>query len=101
MRVAVPHQLDKDEVRQRLKSRSHEIADGFPGGMAEVTTAWPNEDRMTLAIAAMGQNLQGVIEIGTNVVVIELDLPPALGFIEPMVDGIIRKQGQKLLAAPK
>jgi len=101
MRVAVPHQLDKDEVRRRLKSRSHEIADGFPGGMAEVTTGWPSEDRMTMAIGAMGQQLQGAIEIGTSEVVIELNLPPALSFIEPIVDSAIRKQGQKLLAAPK
>lgn len=101
MRVAVPHQLDREEVRRRLKSRSHEIADGFPGGMAEVSTSWPSEDRMTLAIGAMGQHLNGAIEIEEGQVVIELDLPPALSFIEPIVDGAIRKQGQKLLAPPK
>ena len=101
MRVALPHQLGKDEVRSRLKRRSHEIGESFPGGMAEVTTAWPNEDRMTMAISAMGQQLQGAVEIGDGEVVIELDLPPALSFIKPIVEGAIRKQGQKLLIAPK
>ena len=101
MRVPVPHSLSKDEVRQRLKSRSHEIADGFPGGMAEVTTQWPDEDRMTMAISAMGQHLTGSIEIGEGQVVIQLDLPAALSFIEPIVEKAVKSQGQKLLAAPK
>lgn len=101
MRVSVPHTLPREEVRRRLKSRSHEIAGQFPGGMAEVATQWPSEDRMTMAIAAMGQTLSGAIEIGDAEVVIELDLPPALSFVEPMVQGAIRKQGQKLLAPPE
>ena len=43
MRVALPHDLDKATVRERLRSRSHEIADHIPGGMAEVTTRWVGE----------------------------------------------------------
>jgi hypothetical protein len=101
MRVPVPHKLSKDEVRQRLRSRSHEIADGFPGGMAEVSTSWPSEDRMSLAISAMGQHLNGAIQIEDAHVVIELDLPPALGFLEPIVSSAVQSQGQKLLAPPK
>ncbi len=101
MRVALSHQLGKDELRARLKSHSHEIADQFPGGMAEVTTAWPSEDRMSMAIAVLGQQLQGAVEIAETEVVIELDLPLALSFIEPMIDGAIRKQAPKLLGPPK
>ena len=101
MRVALPHQLGKDEVRQRLKSRSHEIADSFPGGMAEVTTAWSGEDRMTMAIAALGQQLNGAVEIEEGQVVIELDLPVALSFVKPIIEAAIRQQGQKLLEPPK
>ena len=80
MRVALPHQLGKDEVRQRLKSRSHEIADSFPGGMAEVTTAWSGEDRMTMAIAALGQQLNGQVQLSyaPTGFVYALDVPPEL-----------------------
>lgn len=101
MRVALPHQLGKDEVRRRMKSRSHEIADSFPGGMAEVTTSWPSEDRMNMAIAALGQQLQGAVEIADGEVVIELDLPLALSFVKPIVEAAIRQQGQTLLEPPK
>lgn len=101
MRVPLPHNLGKDEVRRRLKDHSHEIAESFPGGMAQVETAWPSEDRMSMAISAMGQQLSGSIQIEDEQVVIELDLPLALSFLEPIVKGAVQSQGQKLLAPPK
>ena len=100
MEVAIPHNLGRDEVRSRLRARSHLIADGIPGGMAQVEPAWPSDDRMTLDIAAMGQALNGHIDIQDNQVVLHMELPPALGFLKPIVEGAIRQQGQKLLAAP-
>lgn len=97
MRVPIPHSLPKEEVRHRLASRSHEIANFIPGGMAEVTTAWPGEDVMTLGVRAMGQGIRGRVLIEERQVVFEIDLPPALSFVEPMVAGAIRQQGTKLL----
>ena len=97
MRVAIPHSLDPVEVRNRLKSRSHEIKDHLPGGAGEVTTSWPSEDHMVMNIRAMGQSLVGNIIVGEREVVIEMDLPGMLSFLEPMISGAIRQQGQKLL----
>lgn len=97
MRVAIPFDLSRDVVRERLKSRSHEIADHIPGGMAEVVTDWPNDDRMNITISTMGQNLRGIVDIEDEQLVFEIALPPALSFLEPMISGAIRQQGQKLL----
>lgn len=99
MRVPIPHDLGKDEVRHRLRSRSHEIGNFVPGGMADVTTSWPNEDRMDLSVKAMGQGVDGAVIIEDNQVVFEVNLPPALSFVEPMVASAIREKGQKLLEA--
>ena len=101
MEVAIPHNLGRDEVRRRLRDNSHKMADAIPGGMAQVSTSWPSEDRMDMAIAAMGQALVGHIAIHDANVVLHMDLPPALGFLEPIVEGAIRQQGQQLLAPPK
>jgi hypothetical protein len=101
MEVAIPHQLGREEVRRRLRENSHTMADSIPGGMAEVTTSWPSDDRMNMAISAMGQALVGHIDIADSQVVLNIDLPPALGFLQPIVEGAIRQQGQKLLAPPK
>lgn len=97
MRVPIPHRLPKAEVRHRLASRSHEIANFVPGGMAEVSTDWPDEDTMNLAVRAMGQGIKGRVLVEERLVVFEVDLPPALAFVEPMIAGAIRQQGSKLL----
>ena len=100
MRVAIPHTLDNDTVRERLRSKSHEIGDHIPGG-GVVRTTWPTEDRMTMDISAMGQNLHAHVDLEPGQLVFEVPLPAALSFVEPMIAGAIRQQGQKLLAPPK
>jgi hypothetical protein len=101
MRVAIPHNLDKATVRQRLRTNGHKIADQFPGGMAQVETHWPNDDTMAMTVRAMGQELRGDVEIEEGQVVFNVILPPALSFVEPIVQGAIRQSGEKLLAPPE
>lgn len=98
MRVPIAHDLPREEVRRRLRERSPEIANFVPGGIADVTTAWPDEDHMMLGVRAMGQGIDGQIIIEDHQVVFEINLPPALSFVEPIVAGAIRDKGQKLLA---
>jgi hypothetical protein len=97
MRVAIPHNHGKDEVRRRLSSRSGEIGQFIPGGFADVQTTWPSEDRMAMAVRAMGQHMNAHVEIEEHQVVFIVDLPPALGFVEPIVSAAIRDKGTKLL----
>ncbi|MGX7896850.1 polyhydroxyalkanoic acid system family protein [Tsuneonella sp. HG222] len=101
MRVAIPHSLDKETVRQRLRDNSHKIADQVPGGMADVHSSWRDEDTLDLTIGVMGQELRGDIAIEDGQVVFTMALPPALGFLEPIVEGAIKQGGQKMLAPPK
>lgn len=100
MQIAIPHQLTREEVRRRFKEGSHQIADSIPGGMADIATSWPSEDQMDMAINAMGQSMNGTIVISETQVIFSVDLPPALAFIEPIVENAIRQQGQKMLAPP-
>jgi len=101
MRVPIPHQLGKDEARRRLKTRIHELGGHLPGGMAEVTTTWPSEDRMTMHVSAMGQQLDGHVDVEDTQVVFQVVLPAALSFVEPIIEKALRKGGQKLLAPPE
>ena len=91
MRVAIPHDLPRETVRERLRSRSHEMGDHIPGGMAKVDTSWPSEDRMAMP------DTQWTVQTPEGQLVFEIDLPPALAFVEPMIAGAVRQQGQKLL----
>lgn len=96
MRIPIPHQLGKEEARRRLRERSHEAAGLIPGG-ADVAIDWPGEDRMTMAISAMGQSINSVIDVEEEAVVFQLDLPAALSFVGPMLRGAIEQKGRKLL----
>ena len=97
MEVAIPHSLGKDTVRERLRTRGHMIGDGIPGGMADVATSWPSENRMAMTVSAMGQTLNAHVDIEDRQIVFVVDVPPALGFVKPIIEGAIRQQGHKLL----
>ena len=101
MQVAIPHQLGREETRRRLRANTGKLSDSFPLGMADVKTNWSSEDRMDLDITAMGQAIKGTIDIEDAQVVLNVALPPALGFIEPIIAGALRDQGQKMLAPPE
>jgi hypothetical protein len=98
MRVAIPHELGREEARQRLQCRAHEIANFIPGGMADVQAAWPSEDRMTVQVTAMSQTVDCSVAIEERQVVFTVQLPPALSFIEPMIRSALQANGRKLLS---
>ena len=100
MRMTLPHEIGADEVRRRLKERSHEIADQIPGGMATVETHWPNEDLMQLSVDAMGQHVTGSVAIAEDNVVIDYTLPASLSFFKPIIEKALQSNGQKLLEKP-
>ncbi|MEM6267627.1 MAG: polyhydroxyalkanoic acid system family protein [Pseudomonadota bacterium] len=97
MRVTLPHQLGREEVRRRLQKHAHEIAGYFPPGMATVKTDWLDEDRMGLTITAAGQRITGAIEVYDEQVVIEMNLPPILGFLRGTLERAVRQHGGRLL----
>jgi hypothetical protein len=97
MRIAIPHNIGKDEARRRVRERSGEIPNFIPG-FASVATTWLDEDRMNLTVGAMGQQLTGAIEVGERDVAFTVDLPAALSFVEPMIRSQIEAKARKLLS---
>lgn len=97
MRVAVPHSLPRTEVRRRLEDKKGDITSLVPGGLARMETSWASEDRMTLTIRTMGQELIGHVDIEDAQVIFDIALPPALSFVEPMISGTLQEKGRKLL----
>ena len=100
MKLTLPHELGREEVRRRLAARSHEIADHIPGGMATVETHWHGDDLMHLGVDAMGQHVEGTIAIEDDKVLLDFTLPPALSLFKPLIEKAMQKNGQKLLEKP-
>ena len=98
MRVALPHTLAHEELRRRFHARSDELKSLFPAGLAQVTQQWRDQDHLDMEITAMGQRVTGLVELREAAVVVTVDLPPALGFVERIIESTIREKTQKLLS---
>jgi hypothetical protein len=97
MRGAIPHNLDKAEVRRRLSTRTGELAGHIPGGFAQVRHEWLGEDEMRLSVSAMGAAVDALLEVEEHQVVVNVELPPQLGFFSGIIEQAVRDKGTKLL----
>lgn len=97
MRVTLPHQLSRDEVRRRMHAHAGEIGSFFPPGLAEVTTTWPSEDRMDITATVMGFAIPGGVDIRDEEVIIEMHLPAMLGVMRGALERAVKKEGVRLL----
>ena len=95
--IDVPHRLGKDGARARLRSRTGELAQHIPGGMADVRASWPTEDEMMLDISAMGQTIAARLEVEDARVRVHLVLPAMLSFFSGMIGAAVRDQGTRML----
>lgn len=98
MRVTLPHNLTKDEVRRRMRAHADEIGNFFPAGLAKVTTGWPSEDRMTITAEVVGQSIPGGVEVHDHEVVITMELPLLLSVMKGPLEAAVKKEGVRLLA---
>lgn len=98
MRVTLPHDLPKDEVRRRMRQHADEIAGFFPPGLAKVTTGWPNDDRMDITAEVMGMSIPGGVDLRDGEVVISMDLPLLLSVMKGPLEAAVKKEGGRLLA---
>lgn len=98
MRVTLPHDLDREEVRRRMRAHAAEIAGFFPAGLARVTTTWKGADRMDIAAEVMGITIPGGVDIADDHVVIEMDLPLLLSVMRGPLEQTVKKEGARLLA---
>ncbi len=97
MRIAIPHKLDKAEVHRRLHSRTGEIVDFIPGGLAQIESDWIADDHLALGITAMGQFIPCDVHIEDSQMVVEIDLPKQLSFVAGMIEKGVKQTGMKML----
>jgi hypothetical protein len=98
MRVTLTHDLDREEVRRRMRAHADEIAGFFPPGIAKVTTHWSSEDRMDITAEVVGYTIPGGVDVGDGEVVIEMQLPMILGLMKGPLEAAVKKEGRRLLA---
>ncbi len=98
MRVTLPHDLTREEVRRRMRAHADEIAGFFPAGIARVTTDWPDQDRMSITAEVVGYTIPGGVDVRDHEVVIEMQLPAMLGLMRGPLEHAVKKEAGRLLA---
>lgn len=93
--VDLPHRLGREEARRRIADNIHSLKDHIPGG-AQVTSSWTG-DRLDLHIAAMGQQIDGTLDVQDTKVHVRLALPGMLGMFGGLIAGALKSQGGLLL----
>lgn len=97
IQVTIPHQLGREEARRRIAGGFSRLADQLPGGgMAKVTESWRG-DRMSFSIRAIGQSMDGHIDVLDDAVHMEVQLPAILAAIAEKLRDRLQKAGQLLL----
>lgn len=95
--IDLPHSLGRDEARRRIRARIGELPGHMPGGVAAVTSTWEGEDRLTLQVAAMGQEVTAILDIQDRLVRVSLVLPAMLSFFTGAIAAGVKAKGGDLL----
>lgn len=99
MKFEVPHGLGKAEAKRRIENGLPALEKHIPGG-GTVTSAWPAEDKLSLDISAMGQNIGVVIEIEDTLVRGEIDVPMMLSMMSGAIRDFVEKSSRIMLEKP-
>ena len=94
--VVIPHQLGRAEARRRIETGFAKIIHVLPGSAGTCTERWYG-DRLTFAVAAVGQTVGGVIDVQDAAVTMEIQASGVLGVIAGRLKDRLQKAGQLLL----
>lgn len=93
--VDLPHRLGRDEARRRIADNIGSLKAHLPMAGA-VEHRWEG-DTLHLAIAAMGQSVDGTVRVEESKVAVSVALGGLLGMLAAPIAGAIRSQGGALL----
>ena len=101
MVVEIPHELGRDEARRRIDEGTTRVREALgKSGIAINTLNWTG-DRLDYSVTALAQTVDGQIDVGQDVVRVEVRMPLLLSMFAQMIQKIVGKEGNKLLLPKK
>jgi len=94
--VSIPHNLGKAEAKRRLQGGLTQLKSQFGDKIASVDETWA-EDRMDFRVGAMGQSINGHLQVFEEQVRVEVQLPWLLAMVAEKAKNFIQKQGTLML----
>jgi hypothetical protein len=95
--VVIPHQLGRDEARRRLEGGVEQARTMLGRNKLTLADANWEGDRLTFAVGAMGQRVDGVIDVEPEQVRLEIKLPWLLHLFAEKAQKMLQKEGSLLL----
>ena len=93
--IDLPHKLGVEEAKNRMQRGVGKLGNHIPGG-AQVDSRWEG-DRMHLRVRAMGQAINGTIDVMESKVRLELMLPAFLAMFAGKIEGLLRGKAAEVL----
>jgi hypothetical protein len=96
--ITIPHQLGIDEARRRLDQSFGTLEQQMTGGLGLLSfqKAWQG-NRLNFEGGGLGQKITGRLDVTSDAVQIEIDLPNMLAAIAEKITGKLKQSTQKLL----
>ncbi len=94
--VSIPHNLGKEEALRRLRGGVTRLKSQFGDKIASVDETWSG-DRMDFRVGAMGQTVNGHLDVQQDHVRVEVQLPWILAMVAEKAKTFIQKQGTLML----
>lgn len=94
--VSIPHNLGKAEATRRLHGGLTSLKSQFGDKIASIDESWDG-DRMAFRVGAMGQAIDGHLDVMEDQVRVEVRLPWILAMVAEKARSFIQKQGTLML----
>lgn len=94
--VSIPHNLGKAEASRRLHGGLTHLKAQFSDKIASIDESWTG-DRMAFRVGAMGQAIEGHLDVMEDQVRVEVKLPWILAMVAEKAKSFIQKQGTLML----
>jgi hypothetical protein len=94
--MSIPHRLGKEEALRRLKSDLGSAGASF-GHLFSINEQTWTGDRLQFRVTALGQAVNGSIDVAEDYVRLEVILPWLLAMLAETLQPLIRKEGTLLL----
>ena len=94
--VSIPHSLGKAEATRRLQGGMASLKSTLGDKLTSIEDTWSG-DRMDFRVGALGQTVNGHLEVRDDSVHLEVVLPWVLQVFAEKAKGYIQKQGTLML----
>jgi hypothetical protein len=94
--VTIEHHSTRAEVLAKIKARFDEIRSQIAPYASSIEAEW-TESGVTAQVVTLGQPLASRIDVDERLVRLEVRLPGLLAVLSGLIEGVVRREGPKLL----